>query len=442
MDNYGNGPSTGQIQSGVRRVSTLFKPEDLQMSAADRQVLRKLAQKVATIADSPKMAGKRELWRKINSLQKMRPLILCEPENGWNEIITERQMQCTGKMARHWEMDLRKEIFWGQEMGDDKPVEPYFNVPCVLLPDDWGVEIIEHKSDETGGSKAWEPVIKDYDKDLDRLKMPQIIVDWETSKGCLDIAGDTFGDILTVRRKNRWWSSLGITKDFIKLRGLMNLFSDFYDHPAGLKALLAFISNVNLAKLDFLEVNNLLSLNNDGTYIGSGGYGFSDELPQPDFDGKVRIVDLWGYTDSQETINVSPEHYAEFVFPAEKPLMDRFGLTCYGCCEELHTRWHVVKKHHNLRRVSCSPWGDIEKMSANLEDKYVFSMKPSPTPLSMPRLDLDTVRHDLRKALEMTRDNVVEVIMKDNHTLGNRPENAVEWSRMAKQEARRVSGIR
>jgi hypothetical protein len=52
------------------------------------------------------------------------------------------------------------------------------------------------------------------------------------------------------------------------------------------------------------------------------------------------------------------------------------------------------------------------------------------------------VRQDLRQALETTRDNVVEVIMKDNHTLGNRPENAVEWSRMAKQEARRVSGIR
>ena len=78
-------------------------------------------------------------------------------------------------------------------------------------------------------------------------------------------------------------------------------------------------------------------------------------------------------------------------------------------------------------------------MSTNLEDNYIFSMKPVPTPLSMPKLDLDAVRYDLRIALEMTRDNVVEVIMKDNHTLGNRPENIVEWSRMAKAEAVRVS---
>ena len=62
-------------------------------------------------------------------------------------------------------------------------------------------------------------------------------------------------------------------------------------------------------------------------------------------------------------------------------------------------------------------------------------------PLSMPKLDLCAVRQDLRKALNMTRDYVVEVIMKDNHSLGKRPENAVEWSRMAKEEALRVSGM-
>ena len=57
----------------------------------------------------------------------------------------------------------------------------------------------------------------------------------------------------------------------------MNLYTDFYDHPDGLKELLGFISRANLAKIDFLEENNLLCLNNDGTYIGSGGLGFTDD---------------------------------------------------------------------------------------------------------------------------------------------------------------------
>ena len=187
------------------------------------------------------------------------------------------------------------------------------------------------------------------------------------------------------------------------------------------------------------EENNLLHLNNDGTYIGSGGFGFTDELPRADFEGKVRTIDLWGFTESQETVNVSPEMYEEFVFPAEKPIMERFGLTCYGCCEELHSRWHVVKNHHNLRRVSSSPWSDVKKMSAFLEDRYILSLKPIPTPLSQPALDKESIRSEIRRLLELTKDNVVELIMKDNHTIGNKPENVVEWSRIAKEEAIRVA---
>lgn len=85
---------------------------------------------------------------------------------------------------------------------------------------------------------------------------------------------------------------MGITREVVKLRGLMKLFTDFYNQPEGLKALLRFISNANMVKIYFMENNNLLHLNNDGTYIGSGGYGFTDELPQADFDGKVGAVDL------------------------------------------------------------------------------------------------------------------------------------------------------
>ena len=81
---------------------------------------------------------------------KDRPLVFCDPENGWNEIITEAQMQCRGKLARRWEMDLRKEIFWGEVMGDDKPVEPYFDVPYTVSPDDWGLQAAYHKHATAG----------------------------------------------------------------------------------------------------------------------------------------------------------------------------------------------------------------------------------------------------------------------------------------------------
>ena len=70
-----------------------------------------------------------------------------------------------------------------------------------------------------------------------------------------------------------------------------------------------------------------MSLNNDSTYVGSGGFGNTDELPAGDYQGKVRCSDLWGFAESQETVNVSPEMYEEFIFPFEKLILARFGST-------------------------------------------------------------------------------------------------------------------
>ena len=434
MEHYGNGPSTGLDQTAAGKIITGFRPADVTMNAEDRAVLRRLAERVADIAASSRMSEIRELWTRHNALEPVRPLVFCDPENGWNEIITEAQMQCRGKLARRWEMDLRKEIFWGEEMGDDKPVEPFFDVPYTVSPDDWGLAPVYHKTSATG-SYVWEAPLKDYETDLPRIHPPQFSIDWETTQGTLAIAREVFEGILTVRLKGCWWWSLGVTWPAATLRGLENMFCDFHDHPEELKELLHRISRGYLAKLDYLEANNLLSLNNDGTYVGSGGFGFSRELPRADFCGHVTCADLWGFTESQETVDVSPAMYEEFVFPHEKPIMDRFGLTCYGCCEPLDGRWHVVRRHHNLRRVSCSPWADLEKMAGFLEDRYILSYKPNPAALAVPRIDEAQIRRDLRHALEVTRGCVVEIIMKDNHTIGGRPENVVQWCRIAREEA-------
>jgi len=437
MQNYGNGESTGLDQTVLGKITTGFTPEDLFITKQDRQILTALAKKVAEIAASSKMKETRRLWKKLNMLEKTRPLILCDPENGWNEIITEAQMKCKGKLARRWEMDLRKEIFWGQQMGDDKPVESYFDVPYTVSPDNWGAEAVYHRTD-AAGSMVWDAPIKDYKADLKKLHLPQFEIDWETTNGCLDFAKDIFADILTVRLKGIWWWSLGVTLPAAALRGLTNMFYDFIEHPEELKQLLSIISEGYMHKLDYLEANNLLSLNNDGTYVGSGGYGFTEELPGKDFDGHVRTIDMWGFTESQETVQVSPQMYEEFIFPFERPIMDRFGLTCYGCCEPVHSRWHIIKQHHNLRRVSCSPWVDMEKMTEYLEDRYIFSMKAHPTTISTPEINTESIRKTLQRAFEITKGCVVEVIMKDNHTIGKRPENVVQWCRIAKEEAEKL----
>jgi len=144
---------------------------------------------------------------------------------------------------------------------------------------------------------------------------------------------------------------------------------------------------------------------------------------------------MWGFTESQETVGVGADMYEEFIFPYEKPVMDRFGLTCYGCCEPLNSRWHIVKQHHNLRRVSCSAWADYEMMAEYLGSNYIASVKPSPADLAMPDINKNAIREKIRDILNTMKGCVIELIMKDNHTIANRPENVVEWTKIAKEEA-------
>ena len=70
---------------------------DLTLTPADRAILRRLAGEVAELAARPIEAEKRELWYRHNALQPTRPLVFCDPENGWNEIITPDRAAVRGR---------------------------------------------------------------------------------------------------------------------------------------------------------------------------------------------------------------------------------------------------------------------------------------------------------------------------------------------------------
>ncbi|MGI9860387.1 hypothetical protein SDD30_03250 [Moorella naiadis] len=92
---------------------------------------------------------------------------------------------------------------------------------------------------------------------------------------------------------------------------------------------------------------------------------------------------------------------------------------------ELNLRWDIIKKIPRLRRVFVSPWAISKIWQKKLQDEYIFSMKPHPGVLAEFNIDEDKIRKDLRHALEITRNFRVEIIMKDNHTLGNNPQNVI-----------------
>lgn len=410
---------------------------DLTLSAHDRAILRDLASRVAELAARPVEDAKRDLWYRHNALEATRPVIFCDPENGWNEIITPADLACEGELARGWEMRLRKEIWWGSVMCDDRVIQPVFDVPHIYSESDWGMHETRIGGHD-GGSYVWDAPLKDY-ADLGRLRFPRITVDADSSERALALAGEAVGHALQVRQKTAWWWTQGMTWTLITLRGLTQVMLDMADHPDELHRLMAFLRDGHMARLDYLEAEGLLSLNNDGTYVGSGGFGWTHELPQPDFQGRVRTIDMWGFAESQETVHVSPRMFAEFVYPYQAPLLERFGLNCYGCCEPLDKRWHVVQQFPRLRRISVSAWADPAAMAEMLGDRYIYSYKPNPADLAMPSFDEPRIRAGLREVMRITRDCRLEVIMKDNHTIGKDPSRVVDWVRIAREEAERLT---
>ena len=281
-------------QTAAAAARMALEPAEAVAESDEREILRRLAERVAALGRSAATAEKRALWSAHNSLGRTRPLIYCDPENGWNEIITAADLGCRGKLARSWEMHLRREIFYGERMGDDKPVEPVFNVAWVTSADDWGLNE-EYTKTEDSGSYVWKGPLADYARDLPRLHEPRFAVDRDTTAACLDLAGRIFGGVLDVRLKGTWWWSMGLTYPAARFRGLDQLFYDFIDHPDELKALLAAISRGYLAKLDRLEAEGLLSPNWDGTYVGSGGLGYTTELPGPGFQGQGAVERPLGF---------------------------------------------------------------------------------------------------------------------------------------------------
>ena len=404
----------------------------LHLETEDIKLLQSLAAQVEEISKFPIEKEKKLLWVQHNDLKGERPLLFCDPENAWYEIIPQESLVCKSKLGRVWEFKLRKEIYWANSLRDDRVIEPYFDVHYIYKYNERGLKekIIGGKE---GGAYTWEAPIKKY-KDMEQLCFSIVEVDHSKTDELKKLALEVFGNYLKVRIRGMFWWSLGLTLDLVWLRGMERMMYDFYENPEELKKLMAFLRDEALARLDYLEANGLLTLNTGGQYIGSGGLGFTSQLPEGDLQRKIRTEDMWGFAESQETLMISPAMFEEFIFDFQLPILERFGLNCYGCCEPLDNRFEIIRKIPNLRRISVSPWSDSFIMANQLKDEYVFSKKLNPTRIAGKNPDWELIRSEIRDTIEATRGQNLELIMKDTHTISNNPRNITHWCTIARQE--------
>ncbi len=404
------------------------------ITESEQGILRNLAGRVRELAELPEQAERRRRWTRHNSLDPERPLVLCFPEGAWSELLPDSVLECSDALAREWEWRLRSSLYWWENIRDDNTLEPWFDIPWRVDAGNFGV-VETTVQGESRGSYSWDPPLKDPGRDISLLKFREPRVDREATARDLELANRTFGDILPARLRGRYWWTLGLTQHAIKLVGLQEFMELMIEQPETVHRLMAWLRDEHVHFIDWFEGEGLLSHNNRADYVGSGGVGYTDELPRfPAGPGKpVRLADLWGFAESQETVGTSPGMFSEFVLPYQLPLLERFGLNCYGCCEALDGRIAHVLRIPRLRRISVSPWADQEKMAEVLGRSMVFSRKPNPAMICA-SFDESAIRGDIRKTLEVAGGGVLEIIMKDTHTVQHQPWRIKKWVELALDE--------
>lgn len=415
--------------------------EDIRLNPEEKKVLRNLAYQWAEIADLPIHKEKAGLWQKLNDLESERPMVWIN-EIPWHEmnVNDELTLRCTNEWARSQELEMRKTLYQWNHMPGDMILNPWLDCPLSIHSSDFGMmeDVDIAKTDDLNDvvSRHFNIQIKDMD-DLEKIQMPKITHNAKATERRFQVMNEIFGDILPVKKLGqthiwftpwdwliRWW---GVQEAMIDLIMRPDMVHAFYE-----KMVQAW-----MIELDQFEEQNLLSLDCNNTRIGSGGYGYTKDLPGDPFDPKrVTPMNMWGCSNAQIFSDVSPEMHWEFAIEHDLKWLKRWKMTYYGCCEPLAGKGHILKRIPNLRKVSFSPWNDTKQAIEELGSDYVISRKPNPAIFIGSKFDEVQARKEIRDFLDEAKGQChIELIMKDISTVQYDPERLWRWERICMEEA-------
>ncbi|HBQ64588.1 MAG TPA: hypothetical protein DD727_06650 [Clostridiales bacterium] len=415
---------------------------NLGISSKDLKIIRSLAERVRQISKQPEMAERTAAWTAHNDLEQSRPMVLIEMGGLGPELDPMLPLECEGDFARGLERTLRMRIFQYEEVGDDSVEDASYGVNWAVSGTGYGVQIKTQRASDSAGRSLgfhYDPPIQDLPSELSLLKKRTFSVDREKTQEQARRMNEIFEGRLDVRITGRFWWTFGMTWTAISLIGLDHFMTHMFDVPEAMHRFMEFLMEDHMAQALWLEKEGLLTLNNGNDYIGSGGRGFTRSLPRVGLDPgePARLKDLWVLLESQESVGISPDQFAEFIYPYQEKLSRLFGLTYYGCCEPVHNRWQHIRKIKNLRSVSISPWCDQRIMGQEVGRSYVYSRKPAPSMISMDHFDESLVRKDLEETLEHAGKCSLEVIMKDLHTVKGEIWRTRKWVEIAREMLKR-----
>ena len=412
---------------------------DLHLAPRELTRLRELAARQAQIAALPVMEERRARWMALNDGDStVPPPVVIETWTFDRDFLPANLLSCESALGRGIERQLLANIRNHELIDDDKVIPAEFHYGWRLEIDKWGVKIprrvVRDGQGEELGFEQEHPV-RDIDDDFRKLKPPVCRVDREGTQTYAAFLEELLGDLLPLRLVTGHIGNTMLTQAMVTLMGMEAYFMAMYDNPDGVHRLMGYLRDNALVVMRWAESEGLLRVNNGNEASFGSSYNFTTKLPAPGHTGPgARLCDLFGSSNSQETVGVAPAMFHEFCFPYYRDVCEPFGLLYWGCCEPADPFWDDLQRLPHLKKVSISRWADEHFMGEALRGTdVIYSRKPNPNLLGVDvTLDEDAWAREIRTTLDATRGVGLEFIVRDVYTVhGNlsKPRRAVEIAR-------------
>ena len=397
----------------------------------DAAVVRDLAKHYADSCAEAIHDERRDLWRRHNSLQHTLPLIIVRGGRAWGEVPEITFLQCTDPLLRGYERSLRLALF-RRQIDDDFIPEPWLTVRASFACTGWGLSASRtHPDDPKGSWKADYPIRALAD--IDRLHAPEHAIDEEATARNAAKLRDAVGDIIDVNVDRspayRVWSG-DLSTDMGRLRGIENFMLDMMDSPEWMHRLAGFLRDGVLRTHEQAEAAG--DWGRSASENQAMPYAVEVNDPAANVNGAIR-KQLWGYMAAQEFTLVSPQMHDEFLLQYQLPILSQFGLTAYGCCEDLTRKIDILRQIPNLRRIAVAPVADLASCAEQIGGDYVISWRPNPAEAVCCGFDPDRIRRTTREGLAICRGQQVDITLKDIDTVQNDPRRLVEWAKIVRE---------
>jgi len=347
------------------------------------------------------------------------------------------QLVARDRPFRGLENHLRFKL-WGATIPDDTVYYPWYAMWAKMRQPSAGIWGIEKNRIYDKVSRGWRnmPVVSEM-ADLGRLSAtPHECLDDDTPE--IRAVRDLIGDIMPVHvRKSTVypiWGGTDLSETAGSLLGLEELMYMLYENPELVHRLMAFTRDAVLANLDQGAAAG------DWSTVENCNYGLPpdvDDLPEPKPNSHgASLKDLWFFTHAQEFEAVSPAQHEEFLLQYQMPIMARFGLVNYGCCETLDNKVDMLRQIPNLRRILMGPRADIARGCRQVGHDYVVSWRPNPAMVAS-GFDAGAVRETIRSgfAAATAAGCNIEIMLKEMMTIENDISRLFNWTEIAMQES-------